>query len=115
MRDTLRRVIDGDPDPKCLVCGGILKSDTILFEQPLVPEIINAAFAASEDCDVLLAVGTTLSVYPAANCVPRAKSSGARIVIVNGEPTEMDALADERVTGDISTVLPLLCGTAPQP
>lgn len=113
MRETLQRVIAGDPDPRCLLCGGVLKSDTILFEQPLVPDVINAAFAASEDCDVLLAVGSTLSVYPAANCVPRAKSAGARIVIVNGEPTEMDSLADERVTGDISTVLPRLCGTAP--
>lgn len=113
MRDTLQRVAAGDPDPKCLLCGGILKSDTILFEQSLVPEVIDAAFAASEDCDVLLAVGSTLSVYPAANCVPRAKAAGARVVIVNGERTDMDSLADEIVTGDISTVLPRLCGMAP--
>ena len=88
----------------------MLKSDTILFEEPLVPDVIDAAFRASEDCDVLLAVGSTLGVRPAANCVPRAKANGARIVIVNGGPTDMDALADEIVTGDISTVLPKLCG-----
>lgn len=112
MRDTLQRVIAGDPDPKCLVCGGVLKSDTILFEQPLVPDVIDAAYRASEDCDVLLAVGSTLSVYPAANCVPRAKAAGARVVIVNGGPTEMDSLADEFVTGDINMLLPRLCGVA---
>jgi len=114
MRETLQRVIDGDPDPRCVLCGGILKSDTILFEQSLVPEVIDAAFRASEDCDVLLAIGSTLGVYPAANCVPRAKASQARIVIVNGSPTEMDSLADEFVMGDINTVLPRLCGIRPE-
>ena len=110
MRETLERVIAGDPDPRCLLCGGILKSDTILFEQSLVPEVIDAAFQASAECDLLLAVGSTLSVYPAANCVPRAKAAGARVVIVNGGATEMDSLADEIVRGDITLVLPQLCG-----
>jgi NAD-dependent deacetylase len=68
---------------------------------------------ASEECDVLLAVGSTLSVYPAAYCVPRAKRAGARVVIVNGEQTELDSLADEIVLGDINTVLPRLCGMYP--
>ena len=115
MRETLERVISGDPDPRCSLCGGILKSDTILFEQSLEPEVIDAAFRASEDCDVLLAVGSTLGVYPAASCVPRARAAGARVVIVNGGPTEMDSLADEFVTGDINTVLPRLCGVVPEP
>jgi len=114
MAHAVQRVIDGDPDPRCLLCGGILKSDTILFEEPLVPEVIEAAYAASQDCDVLLAVGSTLGVYPAAYCVPRAKEAGARIVIVNGGPTEMDSLADEFVTGDINSVLPRLCGVQPE-
>ena len=113
MTQAVQRVIDGDPDPRCVLCGGILKSDTILFEEPLIPEVIEAAYAASESCDVLLAVGSTLGVYPAAYCVPRAKEAGARIVIVNGGHTEMDALADEFVTGDINTVLPRLCGVQP--
>jgi len=115
MRETLQRVVDGDPDPRCLKCGGILKSDTILFEQSLVPEVIEAAFRASEDCDVMLAVGSTLGVFPAANCVPRAKAAGARVIIVNGGETEMDYLADEIVTGDINTVLPQLCGVLLEP
>jgi NAD-dependent deacetylase len=115
MRETLQRVVEGDPDPRCLSCGGILKSDTILFEQALVPEVIEAAFRASEDCDVMLAVGSTLGVFPAANCVPRAKAAGARVIIVNGGETEMDYLADEIVTGDINTVLPRLCGVVREP
>ncbi|MFM2115526.1 MAG: NAD-dependent deacetylase, partial [Actinomycetota bacterium] len=74
--------------------------------QALVPEVIARAMAAAEACDLLLAVGSTLSVFPAANAVPRAKAAGARVVIVNGGPTEMDRFADAVVNGDISEVLP---------
>ena len=77
----------GEDDPPCLVCGGILKSDTISFGQALVPEVIDRALRVSEECDVLLAVGSTLSVFPAANCVPRAKAAGAEVIIVNGDET----------------------------
>ena len=76
MAETLDRVRAGEDDPPCLVCGGILKSDTISFGQALVPEVIDRALQVSEECDLLLAVGSTLSVYPAANCVPRAKAAG---------------------------------------
>ena len=65
---------------------------------------------AAEECDVLLAIGSTLSVYPAAYAVPRARSAGARIVIVNGSPTEMDSVADVVVNGSISEVLPAIVG-----
>jgi NAD-dependent deacetylase len=68
-----------------------------------------AALAASEDCDVLLTVGSTLSVYPAANCVPRARAAGARVVIVNGEATEMDHLAEVVLVASLSAVLPAIC------
>ncbi len=62
----------------------------------------------SADCDLLLAVGSTLAVYPVANCVPIAVRSGARVVIVNGSPTQMDELADVVLRGSISDVLPAL-------
>jgi NAD-dependent deacetylase len=110
MAETLDRVRNGEDDPACLVCGGILKSDTISFGQALVPEVIDRALRASEQCDVFLAVGSTLSVFPAANCVPRAKASGARIVIVNAGETSMDRLADVTLRGQISHVLPALVG-----
>ena len=108
MADTLARVRDGEADPTCLVCGGILKSDTISFGQSLVPAVIDLALQASASCDLLLAVGSTLSVYPAANCVPTAAAAGARVVIVNAGATEMDTRADAVLRGQISELLPAL-------
>jgi len=95
------------------VCGGILKSDTISFGQSLVPEVIDKAMQVSEACDLMLAVGSTLSVYPAANCVPLAKRSGARVVIVNGGPTDMDRIADVVLQGPIGDILPAILDTRP--
>jgi NAD-dependent deacetylase len=110
MHDTLDRVRAGEADPPCLLCGGILKSDTISFGQSLVPEVIDAAMRAADNCEVLLAVGTTLGVYPVANMVPRAKAGGAVVIIVNGEPTKMDRFADAVLVGSIAEVLPQLVG-----
>ena len=109
MTEALARVVAGELDPKCELCSGILKSDTILFGQSLEPDVIGRALVASEECDVMLAVGTSLSVYPAANSVPRAKAAGAALIIVNGQPTDMDDRADVVINADISDVLPLLC------
>jgi NAD-dependent deacetylase len=86
----------------------VVKSDTVSFGQSLVPEVIDAAMRAAEECDVLLAAGSSLSVFPAANVVPRAKASGARIVIVNGEPTGMDRFADALLIGSLGDLLPAL-------
>ncbi len=110
MTETLARVRAGEDDPPCTVCGGILKSDTISFGQALVPEVIDRAFAVSKQCDLLLAVGSTLSVYPVAGCVPVARAAGAVVVIVNGEPTEMDDQADHNLRGPISEILPHITG-----
>jgi NAD-dependent deacetylase len=112
MAETLGRVRGGEADPPCLVCGGILKSDTISFGQSLVPEVIDRAMAASRVCDVLLAVGSTLSVYPAASCVPLAAAAGARVAIINGDATEMDGLADVVLRGPISELLPAVVAAA---
>jgi NAD-dependent deacetylase len=108
MDESLDRVRAGEADPPCLVCGGILKSDTISFGQALVPEVIERALVVSEECDVMLAVGSTLSVFPAANCVPRAKSAGAQVIIVNGDETAMDRYADWLIVGQIGEILPAL-------
>lgn len=108
MDQALERVRSGDGDPACLECGGILKSDTISFGQALVPEVIDRAMRVSDECDVLLAVGSTLSVFPAANCVPRAKAAGARVIIVNGDETAMDRYADWLLVGQIGEILPAL-------
>jgi NAD-dependent deacetylase len=108
MERALERVRAGEEDPPCRTCGGILKSATISFGQNLVVEDLERAAAAAQRCDLLLAVGTTLAVYPAANLVPMAKAAGARVVIVNGDPTEMDDLADAVLRGRIGEVLPAL-------
>ncbi|MFZ4720211.1 MAG: SIR2 family NAD-dependent protein deacylase [Ilumatobacteraceae bacterium] len=108
MQTILDRVRAGEEDPACDRCGGILKSDTISFGQALVPEVIDAALTAAERCDVLIAAGSSLSVYPAANVVPRAKSGGAKVIIVNGEPTKMDRFADVLLIGSLGELLPAL-------
>ncbi|MCK6555892.1 NAD-dependent deacylase [Candidatus Binatia bacterium] len=105
MAATLDRVRAGEEDPPCLSCGGILKSATISFGQALVTEDLNRATEAAQACDLMLAIGTTLSVYPIAGIVPVAKEAGARVVIVNAEPTEMDYLADRVIRGSIGTLL----------
>lgn len=108
MRATLARVRAGEEDPACRSCGGILKSATISFGQALVPEIIDRAMRASQKADLLLAIGTSLSVYPVADAVPLAKSAGARVVILNAEPTPMDRIADGVLRGTIGEILPRL-------
>ncbi|HQV56617.1 MAG TPA: Sir2 family NAD-dependent protein deacetylase [Ilumatobacteraceae bacterium] len=106
MDEILERVRLGEQDPPCERCGGILKSDTISFGQSLVPEVIDRAFEVAGRCDTLIAVGSTLQVYPVAGVVPHAANHGAKIVIVNAEPTGMDDLADVIVRGSIGELLP---------
>ena len=109
MEDTLARVRAGEADPACLDCGGILKSDTISFGQALVPEVIERAMRVAREADLLIAVGSTLQVYPVAGAVPLAKEAGARVVIVNADETPMDDIADALLRGSISAVLPAIC------
>ena len=111
MTEVLQRVREGEDDPPCLVCGGILKSDTISFGQALVPEVIDRAMRAAREADLLLAVGSTLQVYPVAGVVPLASEAGARVVIMNNQATPMDALADALLHGSIGELLPSICGS----
>jgi NAD-dependent deacetylase len=108
MQETLDRVRAGEADPPCRTCGGILKSATISFGQPLVPEVINRAMRAAGEADVFLAIGTSLQVYPISDTVPLAKAAGARIVILNAEPTPYDDIANAVSRDSISQVLPTL-------
>ena len=111
MAPALDRVRAGEEDPACRACGGILKSATISFGQSLDRATIARAEMAAMACDLLLAVGTTLGVHPAAGLVPLARESGARVVIVNGGPTAYDHMADAVVRESISEVLPRLVGS----
>ena len=116
MADVLERVRAGDEDPACLehtgtgACGGVLKSATISFGQDLVPADLRRAEEAARRCDLLLAIGSSLSVYPAAGVVPLAELCGAQVVIVNAEPTDYDAIAEAVVRGPIGEVLPKIVG-----
>ncbi|MDH4188637.1 MAG: Sir2 family NAD-dependent protein deacetylase [Betaproteobacteria bacterium] len=105
MQDTLARVRAGESDPRCEGCGGILKSDTISFGQPLVPEVIASAMQAAGEADLFFSVGTSLQVYPVAGVLPLAKRSGARVVIVNAEATPFDDLADAVLRNSLSETL----------
>jgi NAD-dependent deacetylase len=110
--EVLARLDAGDPDPACPECGGVLKTATVYFGQALDVDVLDAAAQAAAECDVFLAVGTSLGVYPVAGLVEVAAAHGARTVIVNAEPTPYDHLADLVVREPISEVLPTLLGVA---
>lgn len=106
MAEALDRVRAGEEEPACLLCGGILKSTTISFGEPLVAADLARAEEAAASCDLMLAVGTTLTVHPVAGLVPVAAAAGARVVIINAEPTAYDHVADAVLRTGISEVLP---------
>jgi NAD-dependent deacetylase len=113
MQKALDRVRAGEADPPCRDCGGILKSATISFGQALVPEVIDRAMQAAGEAEVFLSVGTSLQVYPIAGVVPLARAAGAKIVILNAEPTPFDDIADAVFRDPISAILPgLLAGVS---
>lgn len=108
IREVLDRVEAGDWDPRCHDCDGLLKSATISFGQNLDEAVLDAAFAAADSSDVCLALGSTLSVVPAAHVPLAVARNGGALVIVNEEATELDDVAGVRVSARTGTVLPLL-------
>ena len=110
MEPVLYRLRAGEDDPHCLRCGGLLKSATISFGQSLVPADLRRAERAAFECDLLLAVGSTLTVSPACNLVDVAATVGAPVVVVNAQPTPYDRVAAAVVRDPISDVLPGLVG-----
>ena len=115
MRGPMQRVLDrvraGEEDPACRDCGGILKSDTISFGQQLVPDVIDRAMRVAAEADVFVAIGSTLQVYPVAGAVEIARDAGAKVIIVNAQPTAFDAVADAVLPGSISAILPAILGS----
>jgi NAD-dependent deacetylase len=108
MQATLDRVRAGEVDPICLRCGGILKSATISFGQNLDAADLARSEEAAARCDLFLAVGTSLTVYPVARLPAIALDAGARLVIVNAEPTPYDDRADAVLRGQIGELLPAI-------
>jgi NAD-dependent deacetylase len=94
----------GDPPP-CRGCGGVLKTATISFGQPLPPAALERAEALALDCDLFLVLGSSLVVYPAAALPEIARRAGARLALVNRSPTHLDPLAEVVVHADIGPVV----------
>jgi NAD-dependent deacetylase len=108
MAETLARVEAGEDDPPCAVCGGILKSATISFGQRLDNDVLEAAAIAAHDCDLFLAIGSSLTVRPAAGLCEVAVDADARLVVINAQPTPYDDLADVVLRQPIGEILPAL-------
>ena len=108
MSAALARVEAWEEDPPCLRCGGILKSATISFGQHLDTAVLRRAQEAARDCAQFYAIGTSLTVQPAAGLARLAARHGARLVIVNAEPTPYDELADLVIREPIGHALPAL-------
>ena len=104
----LARVAAGEDDPPCEHCGGILKSATISFGENLVPEDLDRSQAAAARAEVFLAIGTSLTVYPAAGLPEIAIRNGARLVVMNAQETPFDLVADAVVRERLGAVLPAL-------
>ncbi|MEV3937550.1 NAD-dependent protein deacylase [Glycomyces sp. NPDC049804] len=110
MTEVLPRLEAGEADPPCPECGGILKSATVSFGQQLDGDVLDAAAEAARDADLFAAIGTSLGVYPAAGLCDYAVAHGARLVVVNAEPTPYDDVADAVLREPIGDVLPRLLG-----
>lgn len=106
MSDALARVRAGEVDPPCADCGGILKSATVMFGQQLDLNVLASAAAAAGAADLFLAIGSTLTVEPAASLCAVAADAGARLVIVNRDPTPYDRLATAVISQPIGEAVP---------
>ena len=115
MAAALDRVRAGDDDPRCALCGGILKSATVMFGQPLDPGVFDRAAAAATYCDLFLAIGSTLTVEPAASLCGVAAEAGASLVIVNRDPTPYDQVATAVIRDHIGEAIPRITDQLLQP
>jgi NAD-dependent deacetylase len=106
MAAALDRVRAGEDDPPCARCGGILKSATVMFGQALDPGVFDRAAAAARYCDLFLAIGSTLTVEPAASLCAVAAEAGASLVIINRDPTPYDQAAAAVIRDPIGEALP---------
>ena len=100
-----RFIEEGEMAPDCPYCSGPIKTATISFGQPMPALAMSRARALTEGCDVFLAIGSSLVVYPAAGFPVLAKQRDATLVIINREPTELDEIADLVIHADIGDVL----------
>lgn len=108
MAEMVARVHAGEDDPRCPACGGITRATVILFEEALDPAVLGAAERLANECDLLVAIGTSLTVYPVAGFVPYVVGRGVPVVIINGQATPFDDYAEAVIHDPIEQVLPQL-------
>lgn len=103
--EPIRRKFEADGRAPTCLCGGAVKSATIAFGQAMPVEPMRRAQRVAESCDLMLAIGSSLVVYPAASFPLLAKENGAALVIINRDPTPFDEIADLVLHGDIGAIL----------
>lgn len=96
--------------PHCKSCGGVIRPNTIMFGEMLPQDVLIEAERETSECDLMLVVGSSLVVYPAANLPYSAKMSGAKLAIINMDPTPLDSLADVLIHLPSGEVLPQAIG-----
>ena len=94
MIDVLNRIDEGEEDPHCKKCGGLLKAATISFGEAMPVDEMRRAEICSRECGLFIVIGSSLLVYPAASMPIIAKQAGSKLVIINYTPTDMDSQAD---------------------
>jgi len=99
------RLLAGEDDPHCELCGSILRTGTILFGEPLPQVALQAAVRVSQMCDVMLVVGSSLVVNPAARLPVIAREHGASVIMINRTPTPLDGIADVHILGEAGVIL----------
>jgi NAD-dependent deacetylase len=104
-------IVDCDGDaavPVCPGCGGQVRPGVVWFGEAIPEQALNSSFAAAQECDVFLSIGTSSLVYPAAGLAEVAKDAGAMVTEVNPNPTGLSAYFDHAIAGKAGTVLPEL-------
>lgn len=100
--------VEGGQISYCAACGGLVKPDVILFGEPLPYDALRVAQEAALFSDLLISIGTSLEVEPAADLPHLARRSGSRVIIINRQPTIADNIADVVIHDDVVTALPEL-------
>jgi NAD-dependent deacetylase len=103
--DVLKRIDEGEEDPHCKKCGGLLKAATVSFGEAMPQDKMYLAERSSKECDLFIVVGSSLVVFPAAGMPLIAKQAGAKLVIINYTPTDMDFQADVVVHAKAGNVM----------
>lgn len=104
------RAVPGSP-PRCAACGNLVRPGVVWFGEMLPAEALSRADLLARSCDVMLVVGTSGAVYPAAGLAHTARRAGAKVIIVNPEPSEIDDEARLLLRGTAARILPVLLQT----